>query len=104
VDIARALVGERKIETVVTGIRPGEKIHEILISEEECHRALDRGNFYAIAPILPEIRCEKKLAPALSGEYSSGNDVMNFDQVVELLIRQKLMVGQVTLENQELLR
>jgi UDP-glucose 4-epimerase len=33
-NIARALIGERKIETVVTGIRPGEKIHEILVSEE----------------------------------------------------------------------
>jgi UDP-glucose 4-epimerase len=32
-NIARALIGERKIETVVTGIRPGEKIHEILVSE-----------------------------------------------------------------------
>jgi UDP-glucose 4-epimerase len=34
VDVARALVGERNIDTVVTGIRPGEKVHDILISEE----------------------------------------------------------------------
>src|SRR5215203_816421 len=32
VDVARALIGDRDIETVVTGIRPGEKVHEILIS------------------------------------------------------------------------
>ena len=104
VDIARALIGDREIETIVTGIRPGEKIHEILISEEESHRALDREKFYAIAPILPEIRQDNHLTPVLTGEYSSGNDVMSYDQVVELLHYQQLMVGQVSLENQELLR
>ena len=31
----RGLIGDRPIETVVTGIRPGEKVHEILVSEEE---------------------------------------------------------------------
>src|SRR5579885_3439458 len=47
-DIAAALVGDRKIETRVTGIRPGEKVHEILVSEEEAHRTLARGDYYAI--------------------------------------------------------
>ena len=31
----RGLIGDRKIEIVYTGIRPGEKIHEIMVSEEE---------------------------------------------------------------------
>ena len=35
IDLAEALIGGRPIETVVTGIRPGEKMHEILVSEEE---------------------------------------------------------------------
>src|SRR5580704_18334454 len=35
VDVAAALIGNRKIKLEVTGIRPGEKLHEILISEEE---------------------------------------------------------------------
>ncbi|MBN1536363.1 MAG: polysaccharide biosynthesis protein [Anaerolineales bacterium] len=104
IDIARALIGDRKIETVITGIRPGEKIHEILISEEECHRSIDRGSFYAIAPILPDIKQEEIKTPAINGEYSSGNDVMNYDEVLALLHQQKLMVGEVLLENQELLR
>src|SRR5574340_1098874 len=29
-DLAAALIGDRDIETVITGMRPGEKIHEIL--------------------------------------------------------------------------
>ncbi len=35
IDLARALIGDRQIKIEVTGIRPGEKIDEILISEEE---------------------------------------------------------------------
>lgn len=104
VDIAKALIGDRKIELSITGIRPGEKIHEILISEEECHRVVDRGNFYAIAPILPELQDGEKVVAALTGEYSSGSNVMDYDQVVSMLNHQQLMVGQVALENQELLR
>ena len=37
-DLAAYLIGDRDIETVITGIRPGEKIHEILLSEEEATR------------------------------------------------------------------
>ena len=35
VDVASALIAGRPIDTKVTGIRPGEKLHEILVSEEE---------------------------------------------------------------------
>ena len=31
-------------------------MHEILISEEEAHRTVDRGDYYAIRPMLPELR------------------------------------------------
>ncbi|HMS39957.1 MAG TPA: polysaccharide biosynthesis protein, partial [Pyrinomonadaceae bacterium] len=35
-DVARALMGEKDLPMVFTGIRPGEKVHEIMVSEEEC--------------------------------------------------------------------
>ena len=54
-DIANLLIGNRPIKTIITGIRPGEKIHEILVSEEEAHRTIERGNYYVIQPILPEL-------------------------------------------------
>jgi FlaA1/EpsC-like NDP-sugar epimerase len=37
-DIAGILAAGRGITTKVTGIRPGEKVHEILISDEESYR------------------------------------------------------------------
>ncbi len=38
IDVAEALIDDRDIPIAYTGIRPGEKIHEIMVSEEECHR------------------------------------------------------------------
>ena len=55
-DIADILIGDRPIKTQVVGIRPGEKIHEILVSEEEAYRTVERSSkYYAILPMLPEI-------------------------------------------------
>jgi len=103
-DIAAVLIGDRPIQTVVTGIRPGEKVHEILVSEEECHRTVERGDFYAIQPILPEIRTGTAFTPALAGEYSSSNNVMNRAELVELLTSQHLLIEDNLILNGELLR
>jgi UDP-glucose 4-epimerase len=91
-DIAAVLIGERPIKTIITGIRPGEKVHEILVSEEECHRTVERGKYYAILPILPEVRNGDEVAPALTGEYSSADNVMDRDALADLLRQRKLMV------------
>ena len=55
-DLAAALIGEREVPIEITGVRPGEKTHEILVSEEEVTRTVARGDYLAIAPILPELR------------------------------------------------
>ncbi|MDP2669394.1 MAG: SDR family NAD(P)-dependent oxidoreductase [bacterium] len=48
VDVLQALAPECKLQTV--GIRPGEKMHEILMTEYEVPRARDLGLMYAILP------------------------------------------------------
>lgn len=90
IDIASLLIGNRDIKTVITGIRPGEKVHEILVSEEECHRTIKRGNHYVIQPILPELRLGLKEKPALEKEYSSADNVLVRDELSALLVREKL--------------
>lgn len=92
VDVAAALIGDRKIKTEVTGIRPGEKLHEILISEEEAQRTMLRDDQYVIAPILPELRADLPAQRILEHEYSSADDLMPFEGVVDLLRRRRLMV------------
>lgn len=48
VDLARAIAPAAKIEEV--GRRPGEKLHEILLTAEESLNAIDRGRHYILRP------------------------------------------------------
>jgi FlaA1/EpsC-like NDP-sugar epimerase len=104
IDIADALIGKKNIKTIITGVRPGEKIHEILVSEEEANRTVDKGEYYAIQPILPELRRGGESRPALSKEYSSADALMDAKQVAELLNRNHLMVEDGLVEEGEILR
>ena len=55
----------------VTGIRPGEKLHETLVNEYEMQRVTEEEIFYAIHPEyhVPEYRAEQPLGT----EYTSAN-------------------------------
>lgn len=90
INIAKALVGNKDIPIKITGIRPGEKMHEILISEEEIHHAVKKGNYYAIQSMLPELNSSEK-APLMSKEYSSGDDVLSLEETINLLEKNKLL-------------
>ena len=105
-NIAKALIGDRAIDIEVTGIRPGEKMHEILISEEEANHCIQHGDYYAILSMLPELSNNKKKAPnALVKEYSSADTVLDFEDTVALLKNHSLMVENVeTSHGGELLR
>lgn len=85
VDVAKALMGEKTLPILFTGIRPGEKVHEIMVSEEECFRTIERGEYYVILPVLPELREEKDFSLALQSEYSSKDKNITIDELKLLL-------------------
>ena len=85
VDVARALMGEKDLPIVFTGIRPGEKVHEIMVSEEECFRTEERQGFYAILPVLPELRSTSEPQLALMEEYSSKDNNLSIPDLRTLL-------------------
>jgi len=94
VDVAKAMIGDREIEIGFMGIRPGEKTHEVLVSEEEAPRTYDRGEYLAIQPILPELRpTEIEGEPYEGREYSSADDLVGPDGVRELLERHGMLPG-----------
>jgi UDP-glucose 4-epimerase len=105
-NIAKALVGERENEIKITGIRPGEKMHEIMISEEEANHCVKRGNYYAILPMLPELRdTGNHESNALTKEFSSADVALDLTGTMALLKKHGLMIEDVDLShNQELLR
>jgi UDP-N-acetylglucosamine 4,6-dehydratase/5-epimerase len=47
-DLARAIAPECKTEII--GIRPGEKLHEIMIPRDDSHRTIEFDDYYIIQP------------------------------------------------------
>ena len=92
-DLATALIGARPIEVRTTGIRPGEKIHEILISEEEVlHSVLRPSGYYCIKPMLAGLAVDAPAeAPAVSREYSSADGVIDLSETTAMLRREGLI-------------
>ena len=84
-DVARVLMCNKTLPIEFTGIRPGEKVHEIMVSEEECFRTMERGDYYLILPVLPELRGEAEFTPALESEYSSKDGNLTVDELKDLL-------------------
>ena len=89
---------------VTTGIRPGEKIHEILVSDEEAWRTYARGEYLSIKPMLPELVTDGDQEQSLIKEYSSGDSLLNLPEVTELLVKFNLMTNRVLEEEREFLR
>jgi UDP-glucose 4-epimerase len=105
IDVARALIDDRKVEIKMTQPRPGEKDHEILVSEEECRHTYRRGDYYVIAPMLPELRSDARTSgEPLNAEYSSGDRPIDLEQTRALLRRHQMLVGQVDASTADLLR
>ena len=84
-DLVKAMIGKRKIDIDIIGLRPGEKIHEILISEEEIPRTIKRRDYYVLCPVLPKIRKVKVEKPILTEELSSADSCMTGKELQEFL-------------------
>jgi FlaA1/EpsC-like NDP-sugar epimerase len=93
VDVARALLGGKDIPIEYTGIRPGEKVHEIMVSEEECFRTVEIDGYYKILPVLPELREKQGFQQALTKEYSSKDDNVSVDELRKILQQANLEIA-----------
>lgn len=85
IDLARILYkqhhgSDENFEYNLIGILPGEKIHEILISEEEKARSEDKGDFF----IIKDYKKTKSL-PGTHSAYSSKNVITKDEEIFKLL-------------------
>ena len=51
IDLAKAMAPELPVEII--GIRPGEKLHEVLITDDESRHTIDAGDVYVVLPEHP---------------------------------------------------
>lgn len=102
VNVAKALIGDRNIEIKDTGIRPGEKIHESLVSLEESYRTYRDGDYYLIRSMLPEVNknLDAKSRDLLT-EYTSGDDLLDLQGTINLLERNNLLLEQQDSESSQ---
>lgn len=84
VDLARAIAPQAELEVV--GIRPGEKLHEALISEDEARSTVEREGMYVVVPNITLWQRDLQYAgkPLPEGfHYSSDNNPewLSLDQI-----------------------
>ncbi len=91
--LAEALAPDCEKQTV--GIRPGEKLHELMIGEDDARRTRDMGSYYVVEPEFPwwdgQVLTEGAPMP-LGFSYTSENNPqrLNVNEVRELLKTLKL--------------
>lgn len=62
------------LATKVIGIRPGEKLHEMMISADDARNTVDLGDRYAIEPAFVEYTREPLKGAALNDDFSYVSD------------------------------
>ncbi len=86
------LFGGKKEDIKVIGIRHGEKLYETLLTNEECAKAIDEGNFYRVPADNRDLNYDKYFTEGnekrnILTEFNSDNTTrLNVEQVKEKLL------------------
>jgi len=92
-DLAKAVAPNCKINFI--GVRPGEKIHEEMISVSEGYNTIDIGNYYVILPVNDNTFIQnyineykgKKLKKGFSYNSEENTEFLNVDELKKLIIK-----------------
>ena len=86
------IFGGKKEDIKVIGIRHGEKLYETLLTNEECAKAVDMGNFYRVPADNRTLNYDKYFTEGnvqrnILTEFNSDNTIrLDLDQVKEKLL------------------
>ena len=97
-DVATAIAPEARQEVV--GIRPGEKIHEEMITASDSFNTVDLGKYYAILPVSAHYSIEEycrrhggtMVEPGFAYNSGTNPDFLTVEQLRELI--EQYVVGQ----------
>lgn len=78
-----------EIDIEIIGQRPGERVHEKLVSEDECNKTKELENMYAILPEIATVGYDEinySNAPLIESEYTSADaNHLSKDELIELI-------------------
>ena len=88
IDLAEAIAPECEVEFI--GIRPGEKLHEVMISRDEARHTLQVDDKYVILPEHPwwstdQLGRGQALADGFEYTSDSNNQWMSIDELQRML-------------------
>ena len=91
IDVAKAICNDAEIK--ITGIRPGEKMHEELITVTDGINTIDLGEYYVITPSLNEYikKCQgksipfKRLDQNFSYKSNTNENFLNKEEISNLI-------------------
>ena len=80
-------------EKIITGTRPGEKIHEEMITGSDSFSTIDLGEYYAILPSDGRMQTlykkakikSKEVSPGLAYNSGSNPEFLSIEQLRELI-------------------
>lgn len=87
-DLAKAIAPECEIEVI--GIRPGEKLHEAMIMEDDARHTLEFDDYYVIQPELAwfakeQINGGKALPDGFAYTSDNNTEWLTIEQLEELV-------------------
>lgn len=88
IDVANIMASKTASKVIITGIRPGEKIHETLISEQEMPFTFKKDDHFIIKSMLPELYGKSDGNIKNMTTYTSQYDLMNDKELYKLLKEQ----------------
>ncbi len=88
IDLAKAVAPDTEISII--GIRPGEKLHEVLISEDEARSTVEREDMFVVKPSVPlwqrDQTYEGQALPDGFRYASDNNPIwLNLEQIKEII-------------------
>ncbi|MDQ8201544.1 UDP-N-acetylglucosamine 4,6-dehydratase (inverting) [Pelagicoccus sp. SDUM812003] len=94
-NLAKAIAPEAKIKEI--GLRPGEKLHEALLPEDESNKSIEQADRYIIHPSLPywnytgqKVHRGKPCPTGFSYSSETNPEQLSVEQIRELIDRYQL--------------
>lgn len=105
VDLAKVMInslGSKETEIFKIGIRPGEKLHEVLVSRYESNRTVEYGDYFVILPMININNLyEKWKKKIINKEYNSKDNIFLTNEEIKKMLSDEKWLNKKTVKELE---